>query len=525
MPTGKIERPAENWLDRAIGYVSPRRQFERSRSRYATQLLASAHYDAAQATRRTQGWKQPTGDANAPSALSLTRLRNTSRHLVRNNGHATSALQTIIDDTVGWGIMASAKHEPWKLWTTSTAIDADGRCDLPGLEQLVMRTVVEAGECLVRRRFRRLSDGLPIPLQLQVLEPDFLDYTRHKNLPNGGRIIRGVEFDALGKRAAYWLFREHPGTTIVTGSRFQPSVRVPASEILHVYKSERPGQVRGVPWFAPVLVRFQDFDELADATLMKQKIAACLSVITSDIDGTTQALGTEDTNDAEVDLLEPGLIMNLAPGRDVQVVNPPSVREYPEYSRTTLREIAAGLGVTYEDATGDYTNLPFSAARMSRLRHWARVNGWRWRMMVPQFLSPMFVWADQASQLAGTGPIGDTFWTAPPLPMIEPDKEGLAIQRNIRTGIMTRSEALRERGYVPEEFDDEHEEDLANQDRRGFVFDSDARKMTQAGQLHKDTEGAEGEPPRLSASKLLESMGINVPDNGGGQVDDAGAAT
>ncbi|WP_163070242.1 phage portal protein, partial [Acinetobacter nosocomialis] len=72
---------------------------------------------------------------------------------------------------------------------------------------------VEAGECLVRRRKRFSSDGLPVPMQLQVLEADFLDEARSgKNGKN--EIIQGVEFDPVGRRVAYWLFDEHPGSAL-----------------------------------------------------------------------------------------------------------------------------------------------------------------------------------------------------------------------------------------------------------------------------------------------------------------------
>ena len=78
--------------------------------------------------------------------------------------------------------------------------------------------------------------------------------------------------------------------------------------------------------------------------------------------------------------------------------------------------------------------------------------------------------------------------------MIEPDKEGLAIIRNVRGGIQTFSEALRERGYDPDTFWDEYKADLEELDRRGIVLDSDARQMTQAGQLQLSA-GAPASPP------------------------------
>jgi capsid protein len=74
-------------------------------------------------------------------------------------------------------------------------------------------------------------------------------------------------------------------------------------------------------------------------------------------------------------------------------------------------------------------------------------------------------------------------WSAPPRPLIEPDKEGLAIQRNVRTGIQTLSDAIRERGYDPDEFFAAIAADNARLDALKIVLDSDPRKTTQAGQL------------------------------------------
>lgn len=498
MPAARTKKQGANLLDRAIGWVSPGTALRRMRGRVALDAI-NKFYEAAGTSRRTQGWARPSGDPNAPSgSLSLQKLRDAARHLVRNNGHAESGLGTIVDDAIGWGIFPTVDHEPFKAWSSSTDIDADGRCDLPGLEMMIMRTIAEAGECLVRRRMRRPSDGFAIPLQIQVLEPDYIDTGRHVRLRNGAKIVRGVEFDSIGRRVAYWLFPDHPGSSLSSiassdfrsragsgmGSRIASgrSVRVPATEILHIFKPQRPGQVRGASWFSPVLIRFNEYDEYADAQLMKQKIAACLAVITSDVNGLAEPIGTEDPNNEKLDMIGPGLILNVAPGRSVDVVQPPTVAEFSEYSNATLREIAAGIGVAPEDLHGDYSKINFSAARMSRLKHWGRVQGWRWRMLVPQFLNPLWNWAMLASELAGLETVARTGWTAPPLAMIEPDKEGLAILRNIRAGIMTQSEALRERGFIPRDFWDEYAADVADLDDRGLVLDTDPRQMTQAGQ-------------------------------------------
>jgi lambda family phage portal protein len=473
------------WIDRALSILAPRWQLQRVRARLATELVLRS-YEGASSGRRTQGWKRASTDANAATGPFVGRLRDVARDLVRNNAHAESAVTTIADHAVGWGIVAKSLsknkrvQETWDRWANTTACDADGRHDLAGLQKLVTRGVVEAGEMLVRRRFRLPSDGLPIPMQLQVLEPDFLDTSKHGiTTPTGGRIVYGVEFSPIGQRVGYWLFPEHPGNGVMSSLQ---SYRIPAEGVLHIFKPQRAGAVRGASWFAPVLLRFKDFDEYEDATLMKQKIAACLSVILSDTDGSAAALGTaDDSTSPGIDSLEPGMILNVPPGRTVQVVEPPSVREYADYSKASLRAIATGLGVTYEDITGDYADMPFSAARMSRLRHWARVEDWRWRMLIPQFCDPVWGWAMEAATIMGVQGAAGARWTAPPAPMIDPSAEGLAYMRNVRAGIMSLSEAIRERGYDPDDLFAEMAEDNKKLDKLELVLDSDPRKMTQQG--------------------------------------------
>lgn len=504
--TFNVMSPSRGWLDRvsrgidrAVSVVSPQRGLKRLRARVADDFLRR-HYEGAASGRRTQGWNRTSADANAALGPAAARLRDAARDLVRNNPYAVAALNAICDHTVNWGIVAKTKdkraQESWNRWANSTDCDADGRHDFAGLQRLVLSTVIESGEVLVRRRLRRPEDGLAIPMQLQVLEPDYLDTSKDTTVLSAGgivttRIIQGIEFDAIGRRVAYWLFPEHPGST---STRLPASVRVPAESVLHIYNADRPGQVRGASWFAPVLLRFKDFDEYEDATLMKQKIAACLAVITTDVDGSAASLGgnVDTSTTPEIDSLEPGSILNVAPGREIKVVEPPSVREHSDYCKITLQAIATGMGCTYEDITGDYSDFNFSSARMSRLRHWARVYDWQWNLMVPQFCSPVWAWTMEVAQimrLANTGAVAA--WTPPPMPMIEPDKEGLAIQRNIRTGILTLSEAIRERGYDPRELLEEMAADNKMLDELGLVLDSDARKMTSQGQAQQQPS-AEG---------------------------------
>lgn len=499
---------ARTWLDRAVGYVSPSLELQRIRARIAADLVLR-HYEAASTSRRTQGWNRSGGDANAVAGPVLARLRGAARDLVRNNGHASKALRVIGNHVVGWGIVAKPgdrrARDAWKEWAGSTDCDSDGRNDLAGIQKLVLRTAGESGEVLIRRRFRRPEDGLSIPMQLQVIDPDHIDTSKHQIVrgPQGqvvGRIIYGIEFDLLGRRTAYWLFPDHPGSSELTG--LPASRRIPAESIIHVYEQLRPGQVRGVTWFAPILVKFKDFDEYSDATLMKQKIAACLAVLTSDSDGNASPLGTAGAAGSEtefVDSLEPGMILNVPPGRSIQVVQPPQVREYGDYASVTQHEIAAGLGMSFEDFSGDYSKTNFSSSRMSRQAYWGNVEDWQ-RMMIGQFCTPVWRWAMEAAVIVSrVGMSGDRLpvadWTAPAQPMIDPSNEGLAIMRNVRAGIQTLPEAIRERGYDPDEFLAEYAKSNEKLDELGIVLDSDPRRTTQAGNPTVIQQVAPGEDP------------------------------
>ncbi len=224
-----------------------------------------------------------------------------------------------------------------------------------------MRAVVSDGEVLIRRRYRRTADGLTLPVQLQVLEADYLDSNKTLDLP-GGVIVNGVEFDLLGRRVAYWLFEEHPGSGVTFGNN--TSKRVVAKDIIHVFKPGRPDQARGISWFTTVVLTLKDLDQYEDAELMRQKIAACFAAFVSDASGAGTAIGTEDPDDSTIETLEPGMIHQLPAGKTVTFGNPPSVTSDALPIRN-LRKIAAGLGISYEALTGDYSMVNYSSARMA----------------------------------------------------------------------------------------------------------------------------------------------------------------
>lgn len=150
----------------------------------------------------------------------------------------------------------------------TTDIDRHGRMNLYGLQRLILNTVIDAGEALVRiHRLDPDDDRFALPLQLEVLEPDFLDVTKFGYFEDGAEIRDGIEYDAEGRRIAYWLYPEHPGGDWSPGTMRGVSLRVEVEDVLHIYRLDRPGQQRGVTWFAPVMQRLPfDSDPRADVS-------------------------------------------------------------------------------------------------------------------------------------------------------------------------------------------------------------------------------------------------------------------
>lgn len=482
LKTGILDR-----IDSAIEVISPRWARRRAADRLALGMLRG--YEGASRGRRTNGWKTGATGANAEVKLGIVPLRNRARDLVRNNPYAARAVSVIASNVVGYGIMTTPAgtgktatkklREAHKAWAESTQCDAAGMDNLFGLQRLAMRTIVEAGEVIIRRRWVKASEKLAVPIQISVLEPDYIDSSKD-GIVDGNVAIMGVEFDKQGKRIAYWLFDQHPGD----GGGTPKSSRVPAADVIHVYRCDRPGQVRGVSWFSPVIIRLRDFDEHEDAQLVRQKIAACFAGFVTDADG--EAKGSA----ALTEKIEPGALEILPPGKSIVFPNTPQVTGYSEFASVTLHAIAVGVGIPYESLTGDYSQVNFTSGRMGRIEFFNNLDVWQWNMMIPQMCDGVFEWFRQAALIAGLPAEGATAKHTPPRRQLtDPTREIPATIKAIRGGLQTQFSALREAGEDPEAVMQEIAAANALLDKLGIVIDTDPRKVSGAGLTQARPDG------------------------------------
>lgn len=458
-----MSKPEMNLVDRVIDYFAPVASRQRMAARLASKV--QMNYDAASRSRRTNAWKAPStsGDSAASGQRELLRYR--SRDFIRNRPLAARGQSVITSNVVGGaGIVPSVEcdeddrkpeiRQLIKAHLMTTAIDVLGEMTLPMMQRTVMNATFGDGEILARRRWRtgRFGEGLELPFQVQLMEVDHLDLTKREHGKN--QVIDGIEIGPTGRIEAYHLYRRHPGdATWWSMQRFE-SERVPASEIIHVRRFDRPGQLRGVPWMAPVMLPLGDLSDYQEAEIVKQKIAGLLVGVVK------TANPKDDENYEPLTELMPGSIGAIGHEDDVIFNDPPSVSGFRDFMSVNARHIAVALGVTYEALTGDLSGVNFSSGRMGRMEMDRNIETWQQQIIVAQFCRGIETWLMEAVNIVGRDlPEFSLTWTAPRRALIDPSKEIPAAIKEIESGLTSRSRKQRELGYDPDVIQGERLED------------------------------------------------------------------
>lgn len=508
---------------------------------------ARRDYESAGQGRNNAGWWAPNTAANVEVRKSLPILRARCRDLVRNNAHAKRAIDVLVTNLVGQGHTPRSNtgdpkldkrvNDLWRKWAPFA--DPFHELDVYGVQALAVQTWLEGGEAIVRRRVRRLDDGLPVPMQLELLEGDLLDSWRTGDLPNGGRIVQGVEFDPINRRAAYWLLPQHPGDQLfgrATGILFGggstdgsaiaeglTSRPIPKSEVAHLYKPTRAGQVRGVPWLATVAQDIRDIDDYSYAERVRKRLEACLVAFVigdtpsdrpPDQDGIAPSVDDSDGNPVEE--FTPGMIARVTDGKDVRVHAPAASPGYGEYKKTELQEVAVGAGVTYEQLTGDLSNVSFASYRVGRVELFGALRQLHRLTLIPKLYQPIWQWFTDTAQAAGLIPVrADGYpckWPDLRFESIERDKDAGADKLELRNGTRSLFDVIASYGRDPEETLAEVARAFELLDELGLVLDVDPRRTVAAGSAAGGAVGPAAGAESADSADSADSQSSNQAD-------------
>jgi lambda family phage portal protein len=465
-------------------------------------------YAAAAYNRLTSDWSALNTSADSEIVTSLRLLRARSREMVRDNAHAKNAVRIVQNNVVGVGIgfqsqVVNARgklnapvndqiEKAWSAWCEKKTCHTAGLLGLPDMLRVAMGQIVEAGEVILRK-VRQPFGGGTIPFALEVIEADrLMDQFQTAQAPNGNAIRMGVEVDQWGRPVAYWFYPTHPGDYQFRSFEASKFLRIPADEIIHLYIIDRWPQTRGVPWFHSVLKRINDMKGYSEAEIVAARASAN---IVGFIKSEAGVMPDDTQNGQRIIDAEPGTFKQLLPGEDFTGFNPsrPNAALEP-FMRYMLREMAAGVGTSYESLSRDYSQSNYSSSRLALLDDrdlWRVIQGWLIRNCLVDIQREWLA----AAVLAGKVTALDYFsspekyqrsrWKPRGWSWIDPTKEVSAYRMAVRAGFMTVADVISQTngGSDAEDVFKARRQELDMMEDHDLTFDTDPAKVDITGKV------------------------------------------
>jgi lambda family phage portal protein len=463
-------------------------------------------YQGARVSRLTADWVTSGTSADSEIKSSFKALRNRARQLCRDNDYARQALRSIQNNVIGHGIKHQSQvrmqgggrldqsingqiHEAWERWMHKSRCDVSGLLGFHDMERLLCRSLAESGEVFVRM-IRQPFGGSRVPFALQVLEADYLIDDDIPQAATGNTVRMGIEVDGYLRPQAYHFYANHPGDTYAGNPRTNGRrIRVPADEVIHLFLSERPGQTRGVTWFASALMRLHMLQGYEEAEVVRARASSALMGFIQSPEG--ELVGDEVYEGDRVSEFSPGVFKYLAPGESVTVpdLNAPDGQLEP-FTRSMLRAVAAGVGVSFESISKNFSESNYSSSRLSLLEERDTYKVLQ-RFFIENFHQIVYEnWLDMAV-LSGelnlpayeTNP--DRYkasrWIPRSWEWVDPQREVNAYKDAVRCGFKTLGQVISEQGGDLDDVLLARQAELAMLDEMDIVLDTDPSEVSNAG--------------------------------------------
>lgn len=466
-------------LSEAADYAAQKRENERLKAQLESPARRS--YQAGVVNRLTSDWLASQTSTRSELRMYLRNIRGRSRDLARNNDYIKKFLSMCKSNIIGpAGIRLQVRakrstdalmaeldrdlnqvvEDAFKKWARKETCSASGKLSWLDAQRLFVSTLARDGEVLVRKLKTRKKDN-PFGFTLRFIDVAWLDETHNYLLPDGNRIVMGVEVDDHDKPQAYWLTPPgdeftYPGAMAGGGADARRRVRVPADQIIHAYLCDDENQTRGVPWAHTAMLRSKMLNGYEEAELVAARVGACKG-------GFLKPPEDRPFNGEEpattIESVEPGMVQELPAGYSWESYDPTHPNtNYGNFVKGVLMGVAAGLGVTYTSLTGDLSSVNYSSIRAGLLEErdvWRALQ----QFVIEHFCSDVYADWLESAWLSGALeiPIEDydrvqePTWQARGWTWVDPLKDVQATILAINNALATRSDALAEQGEDFEE--------------------------------------------------------------------------
>lgn len=400
----------------------------------------------------------------------LRKLRARSRDLARNDDTAKRFLNLLKQNVLGHsGIRMQAKNrlknnKPDKAWNDlierewgyfsekrrrrgrSQSPSVCGRLSMRQFAWLALWNRAIDGESFIQilRGFPHNRHGFG----LRFLNPDLLDSGYNTDAKNGNRIEMGIELDEFDAPVAYHF------STSVSNIKNQERIRVPADQVIHDYRMEYVGQLRGIPDFATIMHKQKMLNGVHEAIVVGWRVAAAKMGFfkTTDTDVEFDAGEYNDFGESVIDAT-PGTFEKMPPGVDISDFNP----DYPNSTyesghKVFMQQLSNGLNVSSPTLSNDYSSVNYSSLRQALLED---REGWRCIQadMCDGFYQPLFdEWYDWGSNVTRKINVPESKRVIDPIiewqprgwPWVDPLKEVNAQEKAVENHFRTRQSVMAE---------------------------------------------------------------------------------
>lgn len=305
--------------------------------------------------------------ANSPDVRK--KFRDRTRYEYANNSYCQGCVLTIANELIGRGPRLQMRlpggnrdanrliERLWTDWGNAACFNEKLHC--------MAQAIVRDGEAPARMFFNPASRS-KLQLDLDIFEADRLATPWQTTFTPTE--LDGIRFDQFGNPTQYSVLRYHPGDIFQFGN---PAAHdwIDARWILHWYRADRPGQVRGLPWISSCLGLFAQLRRWTLAVLTAAETAANFSAILY----TEQSPETDQAEPRDLIPITAGMLMSL-PGNwkmDQFDAKQPQAT-YDAFKKELLKEIARCLNMPFNVVTGDSSNYNYASGRLD-YQNWHRM--------------------------------------------------------------------------------------------------------------------------------------------------------
>lgn len=442
-------------FEKMIDTISPNWGLERRKAQFKLEQfeLVKRQYDGASNSERLKNWVPVNKPGQYPDSGAIDLMASRVAYLYDNSAPIKRGINAISNYVFGPGCVPHAvkvdgkKHDKLegilKDFVDTPACDIEGRETLYTKQNQAGIHVPRDGAFLIQRVWVNDKNS-PLPFKLKSLTQDHIDKSKSQVGNYGNRIVQGVEYNRRGERVALWINDYLPNQHVSASVK---SKRYKMEDFCHPFRTTVAGQVHGVTWGAPIIIKAKDHEDYLDAQLTRQKISQCFVGLIHDLEG-----GNEGNSKPMEGKIQPGTWMMAPEGKTVEFSQPPQVEGIFEYSKIQHLGIASGLEVPYMIVSSDFSDSNYTQSRMTLLDFARSIESYQQHIFYPQMNFKIGQWIMEAAQLRGVNTFNTKLlWVYPRKEFVDPEKDMKAFALAVANGFMSWEMVVREMGHDPED--------------------------------------------------------------------------